>query len=204
MNNHSPYFFGGSGYSAAPYRSYQGSLRGTPAATTTDTVSANEQWTGLLAALDFTLNSMLDTPFEIHRQEPVLRPWPSVQPRRRFKDAEAVPEDTQCSICLVNLRAGANTSVPEDTECTKDSESPKDTEAGTAEAGTTEAGEPEGDSGPPSPDQGCSSPDEQPTEDAPQDPRPALVTDCGHYFCRPCLEEWLKHKRTCPNCRQRI
>jgi hypothetical protein len=30
------------------------------------------------------------------------------------------------------------------------------------------------------------------------------TTDCNHIFCYECLLEWLKKKKTCPNCRKRI
>ncbi|KAK4083710.1 uncharacterized protein Triagg1_1372 [Trichoderma aggressivum f. europaeum] len=33
--------------------------------------------------------------------------------------------------------------------------------------------------------------------------REGVVISCGHIFCRPCLAEWFKYQRTCPECRER-
>ena len=32
----------------------------------------------------------------------------------------------------------------------------------------------------------------------------AVVLDCGHIFCRGCLEEWLRREKTCPLCRGNV
>ena len=30
------------------------------------------------------------------------------------------------------------------------------------------------------------------------------VTQCNHKFCKPCIEEWIKHHDTCPQCRRQF
>eukprot|EP00761_Pharyngomonas_kirbyi_P000371 gb/GECH01000371.1/.p1 GENE.gb/GECH01000371.1/~~gb/GECH01000371.1/.p1 ORF type:complete len:446 (+),score=85.80 gb/GECH01000371.1/:1-1338(+) len=31
-----------------------------------------------------------------------------------------------------------------------------------------------------------------------------VILSCGHTFCRGCIEDWLRHERSCPNCRASI
>lgn len=102
-------------------------------------------------------------------------------------------QETMCSICLEDLPP-----LPGKPEVVDDPEAT----GHRAEAATEVAAEAEAVPGPePSPEQ----PEPQPAEAS--QPVAVRLLRCGHRFCGPCIDDWLKHqpgnlRRSCPVCRE--